>query len=159
VAMPDDERDRLAEVVVEVLETQAFLFADRCGLEELITEEEEFLQATIAFEGETRGRMGVAAPRTLCVELAANMLGVEGDDEAALEAAPDALRELANVLCGRLLTALYGSVPAFRLSIPTLEPTDRVGWTRLIEGDSVVGFMVDETPMVAYADLAPAART
>jgi CheY-specific phosphatase CheX len=157
--MPDEERDKLAEVMVEVLETQAFLFADRCGPRELITEEEEFLQATIAFDGETRGRMGVAAPRTLCVTLAANMLGVENDDGSALENAPDAMKELVNVICGRLLTSLYGSQPVFRLSVPTVEPMGAKGWKALIEGDSVVGLVVDDTPAVAYAEMEAVART
>jgi len=52
--------------------------------------------------------------------LAANMLGLEKEDAATLDHQYDALKELANVLCGNLLPAIAGPEPEFDVQPPVI---------------------------------------
>jgi CheY-specific phosphatase CheX len=152
--MADDRGPVLFEVITGVLETQAFMFADECPAGDLETESASFLHASMTFEGPVRGRIGVMAPVEFCVALAASMLGVEPEEGAAAEGAADALKELLNVVCGQVLTTLHGADPVFRLSIPAAEEADRTGWDAARSREGTIGFLVDESPAIAY--LAPA---
>lgn len=141
----------LEGVLSDILEKQAFVFAEACPVEDLKAEAEDYLHATIAFEGPLCGLLGLATSRDLCAELAANMLGIEPDDAVAEEDASDALKELLNVVCGQFLTALYGNEPVFQLSIPKVETFGQADWEKRKALPNGIGFAVDdEAPLIAY---------
>jgi hypothetical protein len=146
--MTDEMAVTLVEVVSEVMEQQAFMFADVCDGEEPETEAETFLHTRMKFEGPSCGGLSVAAPKGVCVELAANLLGVEPDDDIAEEDSRDALGEFLNVACGQLLTALYGAGPVFKLSIPKVEALDRTGWEALTRDEGRAMLLVDDAPVL-----------
>jgi CheY-specific phosphatase CheX len=58
----------------------------------------------------------------MALELAANFLGTEASDPVAAAGADDSFKELLNVVCGHLLTAMAGEDPVFDLTMPTVIP-------------------------------------
>ena len=55
-----------------------------------------------------------------------------------------------NVVCGQLLTSLYGTEKTFQLGMPTVsQPADDL-WRELSQGDEVVFFLVDEMPIILH---------
>lgn len=52
--------------------------------------------------------------------LAANLLGIDPQDEDAEAKAKDAVKEFMNIICGQLVTAIHGSNEVFDLTIPQI---------------------------------------
>jgi hypothetical protein len=52
------------------------------------------------------------------VLLAANLLGVDPEDDNAATQCEDATKEFMNIVCGQLVTALHGPDDVYVLSIP-----------------------------------------
>jgi len=74
----------------------------------------------MAFDGERRGILTLRISKTAARTLAADFLGVEADegpDEAQVD---EVVRELANMICGDVLSALEKS--PLRLAAPELVP-------------------------------------
>jgi hypothetical protein len=114
--MNDEMRTRIGNVLFEVLEKQAFLFGDP-GEEPDLSSVDGYLAATVSFAGAAAGRVSLAVPASMAAELASNILGCEPDDPAAAAAAEDACREILNIVCGHVLTELYGPTPVFDLGL------------------------------------------
>lgn len=73
---------------------------------------------SVKFEGPFCGRLELKLYGNLLPTIVANMLG---EDETQPESQQhDALREIANVVCGNLLPAVAGSRAVFNLGIPQL---------------------------------------
>ena len=112
-------RQALKEVSEQVFEELAFMFADSDpGDLEAWEREKSYLKAEIAFQGPVSGSLWIAAPPAFCRELAANILGLDGDELSAREKAEDALKELVNIVCGHFLTRTAGEDPLFTISPP-----------------------------------------
>jgi CheY-specific phosphatase CheX len=73
--------------------------------------------ATVDFAGARRGRLTLSVSNTLLPSIAANMLG---DEEPSREEQLDALKEVANVICGNVLPAVAGPTAIFALNAPRL---------------------------------------
>lgn len=146
------EKERqVAAVVAEVLEKQAFMFAEPSS--ELESEGTRFLHAQMGFSGPVVGDLEVVAPWELCATLAANALGVEMEDESAGQLAGDTFMEFLNVTCGQLLTALYGTGEEFWLSPPRVNELDAAGWAQAGQRPGGVGLRVDEWPVVIFLEV------
>lgn len=76
------------------------------------------LCAVIAFDGEAKGRLVLAATQHLAAELAADMLCVAPSHPEAGLHASGALAELANVFAGVLLPRLFGERGTWTLGLP-----------------------------------------
>jgi chemotaxis protein CheY-P-specific phosphatase CheC len=90
--------------------------------------------------------MLLAVPRPLCGVVAANMLGLEPDDDEAARVQDDAVKELLNVTCGNVLTRLAGPEAVFNLSVPTTRELPVAEWQALLQSIESVGFIVEEQP-------------
>ncbi len=105
---------------------------------------QDWVQAKLSFHGPSAGVLAVAAPQELVREMASNILGVDSDGNGADEAAPDALKEFANLLCGRIATAVGSEEAVFDLSVPVYGGVDAEDWLeqpgRTISTFSVEGF-------------------
>jgi CheY-specific phosphatase CheX len=74
--------------------------------------------ACVAFSGPFAGRLLVLlSPEALSL-LSSNMLGREDSPDETLE--QDALREIANVICGNTLPAVFGDKGKFQLDAPVI---------------------------------------
>jgi CheY-specific phosphatase CheX len=74
--------------------------------------------ALISFTGAFAGCLAVSLSMSLLPLLSSNMLGEQDSGENPME--HDALCEIANVICGNALPAIYGFKPIFHLSAPSL---------------------------------------
>ncbi len=93
-------------------------------------------------------------PGDLSAELAVNILGVDDEDELEEGDAADAVKELVNVICGQLLTSMFGTETVFQLTIPTVEELDRAGWEAAKADGEAIGLSIDDSPALAVLSLA-----
>jgi len=115
----EDHGATLQRVFAEVLEQLAFMFADPAE-DEFQPAADGLVRASMSFRGPFGGGLTLTVPREMAPLLAANVLGLEPDDELVLQAPYDALKELLNVTCGNLLTAIAGDEPVFDLTVPEI---------------------------------------
>lgn len=147
--MPDSQTENIQDVFCNVIDNLAFMFGDPVAKEELPATVEDCTEAAIGFSGPSSGRLVLAAPQHIAVELAMNLLGLEADDEPSEETAVDALGELMNVTLGQLITTLCGTEAVFDLTVP--EVTLRVDadrWAQMLHDDQSVGFIVETYPVL-----------
>ena len=78
----------------------------------------ESVSAAVSFNGPFSGFLLVSLSPEMLSLLSANMLGEEGRSNKDME--QDSLREIANVICGNALPAIYGFEPIFHLDAPKL---------------------------------------
>ena len=72
----------------------------------------------MTYSGGMTGSISLIVPDDVCPEIAANVLGKDPDDAIVAAQSADALKEVLNVLCGNILTAVAGESPVFDLSVP-----------------------------------------
>ena len=110
----------LYDVAAQTLEKLALMFLipqEEADADEIVSGK----TARVNFRGPFSGCVTVTVCPRLLPQLAANMLGLDEDSRASGDQQKDALKELANVLCGNLLPALAGSEPVFHVGAPTVE--------------------------------------
>ena len=149
--MENDRKELLVRVLEVVLEQLAFMFGEAATKEEMITEGEKYLHATMSYKGSQTGSLGVAIPAEMSVVLAANILGIDEGEEVASEKSIDALKELLNIFCGQMLTTVYGEEPVFDLSVPEVKEIDKDSWEELLDCPDAIAMMVEDVPLIAHA--------
>jgi len=148
--MVDEYKTTLSEVFRDVLMRYAFMFGEECEKEDLLPDSLGYLHVHVAFNGYKQGCIGILAPDELCVEMAANVLGTDMEDDNCADDAKDALEELANVVCGQFLTGAFGDEPIFNLSPPSIANAGELNWVEISENDDSLAFMVEDTPTLVY---------
>ncbi len=151
----DEQLDEvLARVAEEVFEALVFMFPVE---EEEADENEARAETTVrvTFNGPISGALLVAVPVEMLPVLSTNMLGIDYEGPPRPDGEDDALKELANVICGNLLPVIAGAEAVFRVHAPEvverglavetgrgLAPTARASLT-LDEGKAEVSLFVD----------------
>lgn len=135
-----------------ILEQMAFLFADPVSADEMPPLTDPAVRVSMGFTGPFSGRMIMALPEPMCPVVAANLLGIEPEDAADKSKAEDAVKELLNVACGHVLTAIAGPKPVFALSPPIVEPLDNDGWEALVSSESTALVVVEEFPVLLHLE-------
>jgi len=152
-AVTDQQVETLATVVSDVLEASAFSFADPCEKDELPEAHGEILQAEITFRDDVQeGTIRLAAPAELAATFSAEMLALD-PDEVTESLSADALKELLNVICGQLITAVWGEEPLFQLTVPRLSGLDEEAWRKFCERTEVLTLVVDDIPLACELGL------
>ncbi len=116
----------LERLVIDALERTAFLLADPCEDPESLAPAE--IHACIEFCGPELGGVGLGSTRAFARNLAASLLGVEPSDVSDAQT-NEALRELANIVGGSVISALGGENCAFSLGLPHIGKPDLSGTT------------------------------
>jgi CheY-specific phosphatase CheX len=80
--------------------------------------QDDRISAIINFKGPFSGCLLVSLSSEMLPQLSSNMLGAAERSNEALER--DSLGEIANVICGNALPAIYGFEPVFHLEAPAL---------------------------------------
>ncbi len=142
--MNSEHETKTIEAFTQVLGKLAFMFAEPVEPGAPEDTPEEGLQAKVTFSGPLQGRLSVAVPREWCSELAANILGVDEEDDEALENLTDALKELVNVSCGHVLTAVAGEQHQFDLSPPEVVELSGDDWGKLRADSETIPMVIDE---------------
>ncbi|MEY3025937.1 MAG: Chemotaxis phosphatase CheX [Planctomycetota bacterium] len=115
--LPALDSNSLARLVVEALERTAFVLADPCEEPEQLPAADTFAQ--IDFTGPASGTVELRSSRAFARNLAASILGADQTEISDLQS-EEALRELANIVGGSVITALGGSDCRFSLGLPRL---------------------------------------
>jgi CheY-specific phosphatase CheX len=110
----------LRKIFSDILSDMAFIFVSEPDSE--VIAPGYTLQARIRYQGTHRGMLQLRCDGRFAAILAGNLLGVDSADAAAEQQRLDALKELMNVVCGNLVTTLYGTEALFELTIPEITP-------------------------------------
>lgn len=110
----------LSIVGLETLEKLAFIFG--AYREDLgpVPEAGPFVAVQVHFEGRFSGVLELRLSEAVLPELAANMLGVDESGLVGIDQQCDALREVTNVVCGRLLPLIGGREAEFHIEPPVV---------------------------------------
>lgn len=106
----------LKTIFSDVLAKLAFMFTDDEPID--VAPGQTWLETTISYHGPVHGGLRFRCTRDFAVLLAANLLGVDPEDNNASTQCEDAVKEFMNIVCGQLVTALHGSEDVYALSIP-----------------------------------------
>jgi len=105
-----------------VLADLAFMFTDEVGepppQDDADPTGPVLLETTISYHGPTSGTLTLRCPHEFAVLLAANLLGVDPEDEDSSRKARDAVGEFMNIVCGQFITAVHGTEQVFDLTLP-----------------------------------------
>jgi chemotaxis protein CheY-P-specific phosphatase CheC len=100
------------------------------------------------FSGHHRGAVDIIVPRQLTPTLVYNILGIDEDDHIESDIAEDALKELLNTLCGRMLPALFNDVETFNLHPPEISCVSRKQWLEMLNQQDTISFAIEESPVI-----------
>ena len=118
--MPEASRELLTDILGQVLQESAFIFAEPD--EEPEAWEGEALVARIAFESTRGGSLRLVTTLLAASDIAANMLGIDPGEEADANGRA-AVSELLNVLGGAFLTRYFGTAVPSQLGLPSTTTT------------------------------------
>ena len=112
----------LSCVCGEIFQSSAFMLPmPEAQAEQETTENGLAVVVSVRFSGPFSGTLFLGVSAGMLPELAANMLGVdEGDDAPPLAKQQDALKELANMICGNILPRIAGVEAEFNVYAPQL---------------------------------------
>ncbi|MGE5258452.1 MAG: chemotaxis protein CheX [Hyphomicrobiales bacterium] len=120
---------RLSVVTMATLERLAFLFASPAD-EAPEAEEAELETVRVDFTGAFTGGLELSMSARVVAELAANMLGAGEGAALSADEQRDALKELANVVCGNLLPAIAHQADGFNIRARDPADADVPRWER-----------------------------
>lgn len=151
--MQNNHKIMLSEVFRDVLMRFAFMFGEECSKDEFPLENVSCFHAKVSFTGNGLGSIGILAHEDLCVEMSANVLGTDVNENCCSEDAVDTLEELSNVLCGQFLTSAFGDKAIFNLTPPFVSVADTLEWTESLNKDESIAFMVEDYPALVYLEM------
>ena len=137
------EKKIINDAFCNVMETMAFMFGDPVTKEEIKDYPSDCIQAVMSFYGHKSGLMTVIVPTEMCVEISANTLGKDYNEALKIVRATDAVKELLNITCGKILTDLYGTEPVFNLTPPEVNFPDESIWEDIKKDSDSLFFLVD----------------
>ena len=112
-------KDSLLDSAKEVFEMMAFM-----ALEEIEGQtsemEEATLLGTITFKGDLEGCLGICCGFNCARSIAANMLGMDPDEELSDDDVDDAVGEVANMVMGAVKARIQDEVGSVEVSIPSV---------------------------------------
>lgn len=109
--------ERLGNLVAELLESAVFVFAE--NIESTPWDATGLWSAHLELEKDEKYQLALCVPKELALTLAANLLGLEPDEEDAKQSLCDAVGEMANMLAGTLGVELFGKDVVCRIGVPT----------------------------------------
>jgi hypothetical protein len=124
------DADTLGRLSIQALERTAFVLADPCDDPESLAPAE--IHARIDFRGPEVGSVDLGSSRAFARNLAASLLGTDAAEVSDAQS-EEALRELANILGGSVITTLGGADCQYLLGLPKLgesEPDHAASTTR-----------------------------
>ena len=137
----------LVDSLSEALETMAFMMV--MPPEEELPAPEQSIRVDMSFTGPVRGKVELMADLDFTWNLAANVMGLDPDEEEAKLKGTDAFKELVNTVCGVLLPKLASSPKdIFDVSIPQAQTFDTADdWSKFITQSNATILDVDCQPM------------
>ncbi len=109
--------DTLIEAASEVFETMMFMALEEVAPEDAHMEEDSLL-SSITFTGALEGCLAICCGSQDAKLIAANMLGMEPEDDISMEDICDAMGEVSNMVLGSIKKRIADSVGEITVSIP-----------------------------------------
>lgn len=110
--------------VARILEEWALMMVDPSEAgRNMFDEEAPVYTAKIHFKGPVSGEYQIVCQRSFVETLVSNLLCEESPESMTEEQHLDALKEMANVVAGNLVTETYGKDDVYELSSPQAEVT------------------------------------
>lgn len=145
------DKESLASLFIDLLEKQAFMFVDWEDDGDFSAEVEmPIYKASLTFKGAFEGEIALYVPDAPAHELAANILGVDMDDELVEHGLKDALGEMLNVICGNALTTIAGEVAVFDLMIPVVTTVTQEEWDTAAKNENILIFSYEDSAFMLY---------
>lgn len=123
--MSKDITTVLQETAAKIFEELVFLFsfpADNAGFDQSAP----FAVSMISFSGPFSGTLVMKLSDKMLPELAANMLGLEAQDELTIDDHFGSLTETLNIICGNFLPEIAGKKEVFDIDPPKVISEDDV---------------------------------
>ena len=114
--MLDEQLYRISAGTIESLALMFLVDEDEADVFDI----DEAMVAKVDFSGPFGGRLLLRVTEDLLPEVTANMLGTPGEQDVTIEHQHDALKELANVVCGNILPDIGGAQAVFNVSSPEI---------------------------------------
>jgi len=150
----DEQAAHVDAVIGPVLEVFAFAFPEPIETADAAVPEGEILCANITFNGAVGGTMTILAPECLCGELAANILGLDAEDDDARVRGADTLGEIANIAAGHIATRIEPNEQT-DLHPPIVSSATAEEWGRIAGLASARTYLVEGRPFVVSLALRP----
>ena len=144
----------LSSTFIETMEKTAFIFSDPLDKSDFEIVNKKYVSAVISFFGKYRGAIVIAAPEQTSSIIAANMLGLEPEEEESEKKAIDAFTETVNILCGQFLTNAFGQEETFLLSTPVAGVCSVEKVKEMEQGEDAICFSVEGEPFIVSAVVA-----
>jgi len=138
----------LRQVVLEVCSQLAFLMGEVVEPDAVACPGGEFVQGSIAFSGPKQGRLQAMMPIETASLLAYSILGIDESEPLEPGAAEDAVREVLNTICGRMITELYGESEVFNLTVPETCAVAPDAWDAMRTAPDVLVCSLEEAPLL-----------
>ncbi len=148
--MSSKNSEILKQVCCDVFEQLAFMFGEELDPDEIESDSETFIRASMKYIGDIQGTIEIIVPNELAESLAYNILGIDEDDELEEGGSEDALKELLNTITGKLITAAYGEEKVFDLSIPETNDISNEEWESLLEENDYIAIDIEDNPVLLY---------
>lgn len=146
--MRADWQEIVKKICFDVLEQLAFMFCDELDKTDVQNSDDDFLKATMVFSGHHGGAVDIIVPRLLTPALVYNILGMDESDLIESDISEDALKELLNTLCGRMLPALFTDVETFDLHPPEISSVTRKQWLEMLNQENTIAFAIEDSPVL-----------
>ena len=117
----------LSIVALETLEKMAFVFGTTVEDQAAAEKKGEPVTVQVRFRGPFCGALELTISEAVLPELAANMLGIDENGPIGRDHQQDALCEIANVVCGRLLPLIGGRKAEFFIDQPAILSSQSTG--------------------------------
>jgi chemotaxis protein CheY-P-specific phosphatase CheC len=117
--MDEQLEKTLSNIAIETFEKLAFLFAFPAE-EADPGQPDSMVTASVSFAGPFSGLLIMKVSAESIPELAANMFGVDEDEETTSDQQHDALKETLNVICGNLLPEIAERQEVFNIGSPQI---------------------------------------
>ena len=142
--MSNKFKEIVEETYIETLENLAFLFSNKVaeGKGRDMLDNSEFYLSEMKFSGGLEGCLKLATEKEVGNIIAENMLG--GMEDECEDLCIDSLKEITNVICGKLVTEIAGTEPIIDLTIPEVKKINRGTVLKLIEEQNSIIFNSEE---------------
>jgi len=152
--MKTEIEETVTSTYIETLENIAFIFSDKIDqgrAEDKLEQEENFYSSSMKYSGAYQGNLKLITEKSLCRIIADNMLG--GIEDESEEILLDGLKELTNVICGKLITEIAGEEPIVDLSIPDINSVANESIVEAIQSEDSLSFDSDGHLVVIQFDI------
>ena len=136
------------KICFDIFEQLAFMFGDELDKNDVESSDNDFIKATMIFSGHHGGAVDIIVPRQLTPVLVYNILGMDENNHIDGDIAEDALKELLNTLCGRMLPALFTDIATFDLHPPEIAAISRKQWMDILDQQDTIAIAIEESPVL-----------